>query len=118
MEADKFIKAQNDPNRLELKGRLQHEIAAQALRHSGVNHDLAGSIEDFMDTHQRFTDDADDEAMGMTTGYSGEAADEARRDITFGLMTMGQDPKVPETDRQAAGVVLEQIHARQPQAKQ
>jgi hypothetical protein len=116
MDAEGLTDALNDPNRLELNGRLQHEVAALALRHSGVNHDLAGSIEDFLESHEVIAGDSQENEVGMTTGFSGEAAIAAHRDITFSLMTMGQDTKVAEADRKAADVVLTSLHGQRPPA--
>jgi hypothetical protein len=104
----KWIEGHQDPNRFVLKGRLQHEIAAEALRGTGVNPELAESIEVSLARHERIfgTDDLKG-LVGLTTTYSGEAPEPARRDITFGLMIASQDESLPPEVREGADALIE-----------
>lgn len=60
-------------------------------------------------------DDDMGESIGLSSAFSGEYGQAAYRDLNFGLIAMGQDPNVPEADRQSADAVLTSIQAqRQP----
>lgn len=104
----------NNPILFRLKGKLQHEIAVKALRHTGANPVLADSLDDNVRKHAYIFQDFDEDAaakfgLGLETTFLEQSETNAQGDILYGLAAMAGSPDVSGPDRQAAAFLLETL---------
>src|ERR1700719_701682 len=97
-----LFESANGPNAFALEGRLQHDIALGALRHTGVHPDSADAIERSINSFDFISDGNRETPLGMNTRFTPDLADEARTAISDSLEVQAGDPIALEEDRVAA----------------